>query len=118
MRTVTRPVYYCDHCARHRLTASSILTHEPKCIYNPERSACGWHEKGDTIPAPREYVKHLYQSLDLDWLRSILDGCPACMLAVVVQADLDVHARYALGFQYKDEVERFRADERRHVDVW
>lgn len=118
MKVVTRNVYYCEHCGRHRLTRSSIEKHEPKCIYNPARSACGWHT--GRPGAPSDFAAVLKTNPDLEWLRDQMDGCPACMLAVVVQADLDLFGREEVGFNYQDEVARFRAaeNEEARADVW
>lgn len=116
MRTVTRPVFYCDHCRRHRLTKSAIETHEPKCIYNPNREKCGWHRQPFVPEKPGVYTAELKQSLDLDWLREKMNGCPACMLAVVVQAGLTSNEMYELNFNYSLEVERFRLEEREEWD--
>jgi hypothetical protein len=118
--TVTRKVYYCEHCKRHRLTRNSIEKHEPRCIYNPDRFACGWHEPHIEIPRPADIVPEFKQTLDLDALRESVGGCPACMVAVVVQADLTVGEREDAGFDYKTEVERFRSTERDQAarDVW
>ena len=111
MRTVTREVFYCEHCGRHRLTRSSIENHEPRCIYNPTRSLCGWH-KEERPSAPADFAPLLKAELDIDWLRREMNDCPACMLSVVVQAELTHEERSDLGFVYPDEVERFRAAER------
>jgi hypothetical protein len=112
MKTVTRAIFYCDHCNRHRLTPHAIVSHEPKCIYNPERSRCGWHAQPFVPAKPGVWTAELKQSLDLDWLRRTVGGCPACMLAVVVQAGLTSNEQYDLGFNYTLEVERFRQGER------
>lgn len=118
--TVMKPVYYCEHCKRHRLTKNAIETHEPKCIYNPSRSRCGWHGGAPTFrpPAPADFAPVLKQEMDVDWLREEMDGCPACMLAVVVQAVKAGAAREDLDFDYKSECERFRASEREHDYAW
>jgi hypothetical protein len=112
MITLKKPVYYCEFCKRHRLSKASIERHEPKCIYNPLRLLCGWHEVRP--PAPADFASLLKQELDVDWLRTEMEGCPACMLAVVVQAGLTLDERSDLGFDYKHEVERFREEERSH----
>lgn len=117
MRTVTRPVYYCEFCKRHRLTKASIEQHELRCIYNPRRSVCGWHK--DVRPsAPADFALVFKNDLDTGWLRDSMDGCPACMLAVIVQAGLTIYEREDCGFDYKQEVERFRAAEREHDYAW
>lgn len=116
MLTVQKPVYYCEHCKRHRLTASAIEKHEPRCLYNPARSACGWH-KDDEPDAPAERAAAFRDDPDVERLRKELDGCPACMLAVIVQArKLGLGDEDAWDFDYKAEVERFRKDEQASWD--
>lgn len=117
MLTVTKQVFYCEHCKRHRLTKNSIERHEPRCIYNPDRGYCGWHHSKN-MKRPADYTEEFKRTLDLDWLRSEMNGCPACMLAVVVQADLSIFERQDCGFRYEDEVKRFRDEERQSVDLW
>lgn len=111
--TVTKTVYYCEFCKRHRMTAAAIEKHEPRCIYNPGRSVCGWHERGAFIPAPANFSTILKEDGDIDWLRRQMDGCPACMLSVVVQAGLSGFERDVIDFDYKAEVTRFREEEQR-----
>lgn len=36
MKKVLKPVYYCNHCKKHGLSASHITTHEKKCWSNPD----------------------------------------------------------------------------------
>lgn len=122
MLTVKRDVYYCEYCKRHRMTARSILDHEPRCIYNPDRTVCGWHDDEKPYSHAGTLAANLKDRLPkegdpLGWLRIGADGCPACMLAAVVQADLDLFEREDLGFVYQDEVKRFRSEEQRR-DVW
>lgn len=111
MLTVTKPVYYCEYCKRHRMTARSIEAHEPRCIYNPLRDVCGWHK--DTRPvAPFDFALVFRDNPDVDWLRKEMDGCPACMLAVIVQArKLGLPDEAAWEFEYATEVERYRKEE-------
>ena len=117
MLTVVKPVYYCEHCKRHRITAKAILNHEPRCIYNPLRSECGWHK--DLKPlAPADLALVFKDSLDVKWLREAADGCPACMLATVVQArKLGLEADEAWDFDYQAEVKSYRESER-YADVY
>lgn len=120
MLAVQKTVYYCEHCKRHRMTAASMERHEMRCIYNPGRSMCGWCSKAPTYraPAPADRVPGFLADPDVERLRRELDGCPACMLAVVVQARrAGLHDEEAWDFDYRAEVERFRREEQR-VDVW
>lgn len=115
MLTVERTVYYCEFCKRHRLKADAIERHEPRCIYNPSRSKCGWCSKSPTYiaPEPHGFALIFKDDPDLDWLRREMDGCPACMLAVVVQArKLGLHDEDAWDFNYRAECETYRASER------
>jgi hypothetical protein len=74
--TVTRNVYYCEFCKRHRLTRNAIEKHEPRCIYNPNRSMCGWHMS--EVPAAADLAVAFADDPDVGWLRRATDGCPAC----------------------------------------
>ena len=120
MTALAEALYYCEYCKRHRLTRNAIEAHEPRCIYNPNRTACGWHADKKPVGHAGTLAAGLRDNLDTEWLRIGADGCPACMLAVVVQAELTYHERDDLGFSYKDEVERFREHERQdgYADVW
>lgn len=111
MREIVRPVYYCEFCKRHRLTRACIVTHEPRCIYNPNRTVCGWHDDKRPYSHAGTLAAGLRENLDVEWLRTGADGCPACMLAAVVQAGLTLGERDDLGFDYKAEVARFRNEE-------
>lgn len=117
MLTVVKAVYYCEWCKRHRLTASAITRHEPRCIYNPLRSECGWHK--DRSPAVAGVFALAFKDdPDVDWLRDAMDGCPACMLAVIVQARrLGLDGEEAWSFDYKAECAKYREAER-YADVW
>lgn len=117
MLTIVKPVYYCEHCKRHRLTKQAIESHEPRCIYNPLRDVCGWH-KEMRPSAPADFALVFIDNPDVDWLRKQMDGCPACMLAVIVQARrLGLHNEDAWDFDYKAEVKKYREAER-YADVW
>lgn len=111
MKVVTRSVYYCEFCKRHRMTAKSIEAHEPRCIYNPNRTVCGWHDDKKPYSHAGTLASWLKENQDVDGLRIGADQCPACMLAAVVQADLSGDERDDLGFDYATEVARFREEE-------
>ena len=114
MLTIVKPVYYCEFCKRHRIKASAIEKHEPRCIYNPERSSCGWHEPHIRIERPCDHIEAFIADPDVDRLRREMDECPACMLAVIVQARRGgLHPEDAWGFDYKAEVARYREQEQR-----
>lgn len=115
MLTVVKSVYYCEFCKRHRITASAIEKHEPRCIYNPDRSACGWHEPHFRIERPRDHVEAFIADPDVNRLRDEMDECPACMLAVIVQArKAGLDDESAWDFDYKAEIARYRETEQRN----
>lgn len=35
MKTVNKPVYYCEHCKKHGLSKSAMIYHETICFNNP-----------------------------------------------------------------------------------
>lgn len=121
MRTVRKNVYYCEHCRKHGLSRVSMERHERHCTLNPQR-ACRWVIDGavhQSIPL-KLLVDDLQQRAPLDagdirWLRLMVYGCPACMLSALRQSGLeyhyDVNAHTRL-FDYAEEVERFRTEER------
>ena len=111
MKVVTREVYYCEFCKRHRLSKSAIEKHEPRCIYNPDRAVCGWH-RDRAVTRPADLVATYRETRDTDWLHDETEGCPACMLAVVVQARrLGYDEGYYDEFSYMQAVEEFRKQE-------
>lgn len=58
MRKVLKPVYYCDHCKKHGLSASHITTHEKKCWSNPDnKRACL-----DCIHLEETEIKYIYDT--------------------------------------------------------
>ena len=117
MLTVVKPVYYCEFCKRHRMTAKAIESHEPRCIYNPNRSVCGWHKDEEPQP-PVSLTERFVEDPDVARLRYETGGCPACMLAVIVQSRrLGLDEESAWDFDYKAEVEKWRESER-YADVW
>lgn len=126
MITVTRKVFYCEFCKRHRLSSRAIEDHEPRCIYNPNRE-CRWqsyllrknHGKTPTHVLAEEIRRRTWDWID--WLRERTDGCPTCMLAAAVQSGLSYEVRSEEGFDYREELERFRDEERRAeymVEIW
>lgn len=129
LKTVVKNVFYCDYCRRHRLVRRSIEDHEPRCIYNPERS-CGWSLYGaahPTVSVGELAAEIVEKGVDwLDWLRKETSGCPACMLAAVAQArrrvrDEPHHEGWSdCDFDYDVEVKRFREEENRAMagDLW
>lgn len=133
MRVVQKKVYYCDFCTKHGLSRAAMEKHERHCTMNPGRT-CRWVLLDD-LPAARSLSiagtsTHRFRRGLPRWLRMqtpLTDGifealrvhtagCPACMLATVRQSGVDRMSGfdYSCRWDYLEEVERFRADERSH----
>lgn len=102
--------YYCDHCRKGSCGKASMIKHESRCIKNPQRK-CGFCERMEFAPVAMPELMKALGSGDVDALRQKSNGCPACMLAAIVQSkitepDEDGYGPY-IGFVYKEEVERF-----------
>lgn len=138
VRTVSKPVYYCDYCRKHGLSRAAMEKHEAICTMNPER-VCRWqidgHSDGTKVlaiaPVASELAArattgtdsrpHLLTQGDIDWLRDEVDGCPACMLAALRQSGIsDIHwdANMNQIFDYDREIERLRKEERYRDHEW
>lgn len=86
MKTLTKKVYYCDYCNKHRLVSNVIKDHEEHCTLNPNRlcGMCGY--KGIQQPTfevevlgEADFNKHIAQE-DIDKIEKEFD-CPICVLA-------------------------------------
>lgn len=74
--------YYCDHCKKSGCGKAAMLKHEASCCRNPGR-VCRMCVRGECAPLPLpELAEHIH---NIDALRKAADGCPACMLAAVMQ---------------------------------
>lgn len=90
MRVETKKVYYCDYCKKH--TLRPLTKHEARCTNNPDRE-CGWmqtdepHTKAGELRPLIEWCKSWPETteVEVEVLRGKVDGCPACMLAVLRQ---------------------------------
>lgn len=129
MNAKTKTIYYCDFCRKHGLLRGPMEKHEAGCTMNPQR-VCRWafdgHSNGSRVIdiAPlAEWMRSCapLKRADIDALHDEVQGCPACMLAVLRQSGVEYHYDYTEGgsatlFVYQDEVERFRKDEREDAD--
>lgn len=117
MHEKVKTVFYCDFCRKHGLSRHAMRAHEIRCTMNPWR-VCGWHEprRGNPISVLVNRIQERPLPLtrdDIDWTHDAVEGCPACMLAVLRQSGVDFHydAQYRRIFEYEDEVKRFREQE-------
>lgn len=97
--------YYCDHCGRGGCNAAHIRNHEPNCLKNPNRGCFLCKENDRDYPS----LTKGFKDNDLHWLRNAVDGCPACMLAVILQTPLDAEEQnYCYQhFDYREEVSEY-----------
>lgn len=79
--------YYCDHCGKGGCGAHAIAKHEWGCIRNPSRT-CGMCEKAEFEEKPMDDLIASLVAGGLPGLRQATTGCPACMLAAIVQERL------------------------------
>ena len=122
-----KKVYYCEYCKRHGMSKYAIEKHELRCTLNPRRE-CRWcwdslsgrerlERQQSLLPNPllAHLGKHVLSDFrlrreDIDWVHDLVDGCPACMLAILRQSNIQ-YAHDAQGitlFDYDEAVEQWR----------
>lgn len=96
--------YFCEFCGKSGGHAGVIRNHECACTRNPKRSCamCGSRK--------RDYHS-LVVLLGLEgWysLRDQVDACPACILAVIQQREIEVKdGKIWEGFDYETEKQKW-----------
>lgn len=110
VRRVNR--YYCEHCGKGGCSSTHMKKHEARCCANPNR-ICGMCEITTGEPGQQRPVEDLINALregDTPKLREAAHGCPACMLAAIIQNNKRENAGttaegWPLGsdFQFKKE---------------
>lgn len=129
MKTVKKNVYYCEHCKKHGLSASSMSRHEASCTANPNRR-CRMCQITGEAQQPTEVLKACVAQLALDWgdwdvdmvyldkrhkdsvtamesLRSASNNCPACIAAALRQSGIPWSV---VGFDLQKECASFWDD--------
>jgi hypothetical protein len=83
MKTKKVNRYYCEHCKKSGCNAGHIKEHERKCCQNPGRvcEVCGTKSRDYA-----DLVKKFEASGDVEDLGDMVDGCPYCILAVILQS--------------------------------
>lgn len=98
--------YYCDHCNKGGCGKAAMVRHEQHCIKNPVRD-CRMCDAGDVGKHQMPELIQAYADGGLRALREVAEGCPACMLAAVVQYRITPGPGYGDDgeefFDYKDE---------------
>lgn len=87
MKRVMRWRYYCDHCPKSGSSGGHMKKHEAGCVRNPER-VCGMCREAELDQKAPAELDAVLENEGLDALRTLADGCPACMLAAVIRARL------------------------------
>lgn len=122
MKTVIKPVYYCDHCKKRGLSKGHMRNHEARCTANPDRY-CGLcktkqplreivdklkarfilTEGVDAMGFPEFGVYWKNEPVTLQEIRDLVDNCPNCILAVLRQTHLNYQCCGLETFDYKAE---------------
>lgn len=87
MRTKRVNRYYCDHCGKGGCSAGHMRKHEQRCCASPTR-VCGMCEVATGGRHQQRPIEELIAALregDTAALREAAHGCPACMLAAIIQ---------------------------------
>ena len=103
--------YICDHCNEGYWEKKSCLRHEPLCLKNPDRVCISCKDLGVTQKPPSAYSDCYDWYGDVDALRTLAQGCPVCMLAAKMEADvgLDPEERW-MTFDYAAEKKRIEQE--------
>jgi hypothetical protein len=100
MRTKTVKRYYCDHCSKGGFKEPSMRQHELGCTRNPDRVCYLCEMRRNyrelTIQAkarstPDKFsddARTINGAKELSELSDMVDGCPACLLAVLRQSNV------------------------------
>jgi hypothetical protein len=118
MKTKRVNRYYCDHCRKSGCNSSHIKAHEKVCCRNPDR-ACEMckTEKRDY----RDLVKQFERDGNTDALDEMVDGCPWCMLAIIIQCQSNPASDPRWDWDFKAEKERWDNEQmalRKEQDEW
>ena len=117
--------YYCDHCSKGGLKKPSMRMHEQGCTRNPNR-VCYLCDQSHDYKALCAEAKALSSSRDdhepmpdarningakeISQLSHMVDGCPACLLAVLRQSNVMAFEH----FDYKKEVAEWYREQTSH----
>lgn len=91
MRTKLVKRHFCDHCNKGGMVAASMIQHEKTCLRNPGRE-CFLCDEGRQKPAPMKDLIDAFfngSGVHMAAVRAICCGCPACLLATILQAKKD-----------------------------
>jgi len=119
MKTIIKPVYYCDYCKKRYLHKGFAVKHERHCTMNPGRE-CGMCKLAELEQPDMKELLDKYRPrlkiTDTKYTRDIQMGykeladlqndtnnCPACTLAILRQ----LGAAHLTNFDYKSAKQKF-----------
>lgn len=112
--------YYCDFCRKGGCGGGSMKRHEGSCCRNPNRVCrmCVYGGIGDEQKPMPELIEALGNGTTqgVERLRCAAQGCPACMLAAIIQSKLqrprvsDEDSGFFVEFDFKKERAGFFAE--------
>jgi len=125
MKAVKKYVYYCDFCKKKGLRKDAIIRHEWHCTMNPKRW-CRLCENTTDMSEDIQMFKsrfeisisksnHIYsfqegfpkikwigEPITMEELRIKYDNCPACILSILRQTQVN---QYDINFEFEYEKE-------------
>lgn len=102
--------YYCEHCKKSGCSSSHMGKHEKHCCRNPQRQCrmCGTQGRDYQALGKVFLLGKALCDQDLETLSGAVDGCPACILATIFQANLCGDGQSPLwGWDYKKAVQEW-----------
>jgi hypothetical protein len=113
--------YYCEFCRKSGGSAGHMSTHEKHCTLNPNRS-CRMCDSNTPIPnhllalkitsgLVKDPIKGHHEDREsmsvevLEQVRQSVDGCPACILAIIRQSN-----QFPDNWSYKKAAEEWWAE--------
>ncbi len=115
--------YYCDHCSKGGFKEPSMRQHEYGCTRNPARvcylceqshdykALCAEAKARSTQDEFSDEVRTINGAKELSQLSSMVDGCPACLLAVLHQSNVMAFEH----FDYKKAVTEWYREQQAHI---
>lgn len=122
MRTKRVNRFFCDHCNRGSLRSDTMRRHEAACFRNPDRR-CPICANAALEQKPMTALKAAFPDpADLQPLRDLTEGCPACILSTIIQVrhmttiyvgehgESEEDVPEMITFNYKEEMAAFNAE--------
>lgn len=100
--------HYCDHCKKSGCNSHAITLHERTCFRNPQRHCVVCDKDQDVQAALNQVSDWRSPSATIDQMRQITEGCPACIVAIIILGEFDTPGDEdgpgkAFPFDYKAE---------------